>query len=237
MRLLQTRIHRFLSAHSFYALAASSVLACTLLAGRIWYSQRATFVFMTWNLVLAWVPYCCSLWAAVAQRRQPQAWWRLLAPGALWLLFFPNAPYIVTDLVHLRERPFVPLWYDLGLLAAFMLSGCFLAVVSLHIMQGLVRRVASALVGWLFVVASVALSGLGVYLGRVQRWNSWDLVLAPRDVLADALRPLLFPLQHIHPLALSAVSSAILAICYVMYLSAYSVGKLGAQPAEPPGEV
>ncbi len=226
------RIHRFLSAHGFYALAASSALACGLLAGRIWHSQRLTFIFMTWNLVLAWVPYCSSLWAAAIQRRRPRAWWRLLIPGALWLLFFPNAPYIITDLVHLRERPFMPLWYDIGLLAAFMLSGCFLAVVSLHIMQGLVRRVAGALAGWLVVAATVALSGLGVYLGRVQRWNSWDLVLAPRDVLADALRPLLFPLQHIHPLALSAVSSAILAICYVMYLSAYRGGELGAQTAE-----
>jgi len=81
-------------------------------------AQQGSYIFLVWNLFLAWVPYGWSLWAATIQRRYPRDWWRLLLPGALWLLFFPNAPYIITDFVHLYQRPPVPLWYDIGLLAA-----------------------------------------------------------------------------------------------------------------------
>ena len=55
---------------------------------------------MVWNLFLAWLPYLWSLWAVSIQRRQPRRWWRLLLPATLRLLFFPNAPYLVTDLIH-----------------------------------------------------------------------------------------------------------------------------------------
>jgi uncharacterized membrane protein len=226
------RLHRFLHQHMFYALLLTSALACGILAARVMRIHRLSYFFLFWNLVLAWIPYWLSLWASASQRRRPREWWWLIAPGALWLLFFPNAPYIVTDLVHLRERPPVPLWFDIGLLAAFMLGGCFLAVVSLHIMQTLVRRLAGSLASWLFVGIAVGLSGLGVYLGRVQRWNSWDLVIYPRDVLADAIRPLLYPASHKHPLGLSALFAIILFICYVMYLTAYHSGRAGALASE-----
>ena len=228
MRQRLAQLHRFLAQHSFYALLLTSALACGILAARIAQAHRLNYLFLIWNLILAWVPYAWSLWADASQRRHPRAWWRLIVPGALWLLFLPNAPYLVTDLVHLYERPPVPLWYDIGLLAAFILSGCFLAVVSLHIMQALVRRVAGSLASWLFVGIAMGLSGLGVYLGRVQRWNSWDILFYPRDVLADATRPLLNPASHLHPLALSALFAAVIFICYVMYLSAYQGGRAGA---------
>jgi uncharacterized membrane protein len=220
--------HRFLNEHLFYPLVLASALACTLVIARVARVERITFVFLIWNLFLAWVPYLWSLWTASIERRHPGAWWRLLLPGALWLLFFPNAPYIVTDFVHLRERPPMPLWYDLGLLAAFALSGCFLAVASLHTMQTLVRRLAGSVVSWLFVVAVVGLSGLGVYLGRFERWNSWDLLFSPHAVLADVARPLLYPLDHVHTLAASAMYAAILLICYVMFIGAYYGGRTGA---------
>ncbi|HEU5103225.1 MAG TPA: DUF1361 domain-containing protein, partial [Roseiflexaceae bacterium] len=180
----------------------------------------------------AWVPYGWSLWAASIQRRYPRDWWRLLLPGALWLLFFPNAPYIVTDFVHLRERPPVPLWYDIGLLAAFAWSGCFLAVVSLQTMQRLVRQHCGSLVSWLFVAASIGLSGLGVYLGRFERWNSWDIVFYPQDVLAAAARPILFPLSHVRPLGASAMFATILLICYVTFIAITSPGHPGVLAPE-----
>lgn len=232
MRERLRQAHSFLKQHAFYALLLTSALACGILAARVIRVHRLSYVFLVWNLMLAWVPYWLSLWASANQQRRPREWWLLIVPGALWLLFFPNAPYIVTDLVHLTVRPPVPLWFDIGLLAAFMLSGCFLAVVSLHTMQSLVRRLAGGLASWLFVGLSVALSGLGMYLGRVQRWNSWDALLYPRDVLADAARPLLYPMSHLHPLGLSALFAAILFVCYIMYISAYQVGRAGALAGE-----
>jgi len=226
------RMHRFLVRHAFYALALSSTLAIGILAGRVLRAHQGSYIFLVWNLLLAWVPYGWSLWAAAIQRRYPHDWWRLLLPGALWLLFFPNAPYIITDFVHLYERPPVPLWYDIGLLAAFAWSGCFLAVVSLQTMQRLVRNLCGALVSWVFVCASIGLSGLGVYLGRFERWNSWDLLLSPYDVLVAAARPILFPLSHIHPLGASAMFATILMTCYVMFIAVAASGRPSALAAE-----
>jgi uncharacterized membrane protein len=230
---LQIRhMHRFLVRHAFYALALSSALAIGILAGRVLRAQQGSYIFLVWNLFLAWVPYGWSLWAASIQRRYPRHWWRLLLPGALWLLFFPNAPYIITDFVHLYERPPVPLWYDIGLLAAFAWSGCFLAVVSLQTMQRLVRQLCGTLVSWLFVLTSIGLSGLGVYLGRFERWNSWDLLLSPHDVLVAAARPILFPLSHIRPLGASAMFATILMTCYVMFVAVAAGGHPSALTAE-----
>jgi uncharacterized membrane protein len=226
------RLHRFLMRHMFYALALSSMLAVGMIIARVLRAQDGAYIFLIWNLFLAWAPYGWSLWAAAIQRRYPREWWRLLLPGALWLLFFPNAPYIITDFVHLYTRPPVPLWYDIGLLAAFAWSGCFLAVVSLQIMQRLVRQYCGALISWLFVGASIGLSGLGVYLGRFERWNSWDLLLSPHDVLVAAARPILFPLSHIRPLGVSALFATILFICYVMFAAVAASGQPGALAAE-----
>jgi uncharacterized membrane protein len=220
--------HRFLAQHLFYPLVLSSALACAFLAARIVRTERLSFAFLVWNLFLAWLPYLLSLWAATIQRRHPRAWWRLLLPGALWLVFFPNAPYIVTDLLHLYDRPPVPLWYDLGLLAAFAFAGSFLAVASLHTMQVLVRRFAGHAASWVFALWAVGMAGLGVYLGRFERWNSWDLLLAPRAVLADAIEPILYPAHNVYTLGASGMFAALLLMVYMMFVAAYQRGRAGA---------
>jgi uncharacterized membrane protein len=218
------QLHGFFQKHHFYALLLISTLTCGLLFGRAWRIQQIMFSFMIWNLFLAWVPYMASLWAAWIHERLPKARWRLIIPGLLWLLFFPNAPYLITDLIHLRERPPVPIWYDGGLLASFVLSGCFLAVVSLHSMQQLVHQLYGRWMSWLFALGAIACAGIGIYLGRVQRWNSWDIFFAPQHILTDILMIIRHPLDNIHRIALSGVAVIVLVICYVMYLSAYYYG-------------
>ena len=153
------RVHRFLVVNSFYALALSTLLALTIFAGRVYLSHRYTFYFLIWNLFLAWIPYGCALGALGLYRSG--SWRRVLlpAPAALWLLFLPNAPYMLTDLLHLAERPPVPLWYDTGMLLAFAWAGMLLGVTSLAAMQSLVRRVCGRLLSWLFVFGAAGLSG------------------------------------------------------------------------------
>ena len=104
--------------------------------------------WLAWNLILAWVPYVASLWALSAHLRRPHRPWLLLVPGALWLIFLPNAPYIVTDFVNLslhRADHWV-FWYDTVQLAIFAWTGCILGVTSLSIMQSLVRAFAGRVV-------------------------------------------------------------------------------------------
>lgn len=180
-------------------------------------SLRHTLIysFLIWNLFLAWIPYLCSLWAAHLHQRHPDRWWYLLMPGVLWLLFFPNAPYILTDFLHLRARAPIPIWYDIGMLSVFAWTGLFLAVYSLYTMQTLVRAFLASVASWLFVLGSLGLGGLGVYIGRFLRWNSWDLLVQPHSVLTDVAIRLANPGSYPGTLGVTLLFAAFLLVCYL----------------------
>jgi uncharacterized membrane protein len=112
--------------------------------------------------------------------------WRFWSVVAAWLLFFPNAPYIFTDLTHLKLVARAGWWTDLIVILFFAVIGLVLAFVSLHQMQNVVAQRHGRLAGWAFVLAVALLSGFGVYLGRFERWNSWDVVTNPVGLLADS---------------------------------------------------
>jgi uncharacterized membrane protein len=133
------------------------------------------------------------------------------------MVFLPNGPYILTDFWHLQEQAGVPLWFDIGLLAAFAWAGLVSAVYSMRTMHKLVRDIAGPLVGWSFAAGTAGLAGLGVYLGRFLRWNSWDLVLNPKGVLADVAIRLADPLQHPRTLGVTLLFAAILFVCYLAF--------------------
>ena len=217
---LTTRIraaHHLLARQSFYPLLLSSALACFILAARLHMSHSRTYTFLVWNLFLAWAPYYWSLVADSTRHRHPAAWWRLIVPGALWLLFFPNAAYIVTDFGHLRPSGPVPLWFDIGLIAIFAWSGCFLAVASLRIMQTLVGAYVGRRASWFFVTGVIGLNGLGIYLGRFLRWNSWDLFIHPHGVLSDAAAIVAHPIENRQATGVICMFGALMLVCYVTF--------------------
>lgn len=213
------QLNQLLIDNHFYALVLSSGLAIGLFAGRVWWSHSRALSFMLWNLFLAWVPYFWSLWALSIHRRYPRRWWSLLLPGTLWLLFFPNAPYLITDLIHLYQRPVMPLWYDLGLLVSFVWAGCFLAVASLNMIHQIIQDYVSHAWSWFIVVGIMGLSGLGVYVGRFLRWNSWDLFLYPAEVLHDIGHRLIHPFSHLQIYGVTLLFAAFLFVCYGTFVS------------------
>ncbi len=207
--------HNFVARHGLYPVLLSTALAGSLFVARVILSRNFTFVFLVWNLFLAWIPYLAALWAASLHQRHPQRWWTLLVPGMLWLAFFPNAPYIITDFLHLSYRPPIPMWFDIGLLATFAWTGLFLAVFSLRAMQHLVEDFVGVVASWLFVLAILGMSGLGVYVGRFLRWNSWDLLIQPQAVLYDVAVRLAHPLNNPRTFGVSILFSAFLLVCYL----------------------
>jgi uncharacterized membrane protein len=145
----------------------------------------------------------------------------LLFPGAMWLAFFPNAPYIVTDFLHFYERPPVPSWYDIGLLASFAWTGLFLAIASLRTMQELVNAYAGRIVSWIFASVALALGGLGLYLGRFSRWNSWDLLLQPKEIIAELAYLFANPFINLRFFGFTFMFTAFLLVCYLMFISVH----------------
>ena len=212
-------IHRFLADQSFYPIVLSTLLAFGFLVGRMIYGESWHYSNLIWNLFLAWIPYFFSLFAAWIDRVFHKKWWLLLPPAALWLIFFPNAPYIVTDFLHLAYRPPIPLWYDIGLLATYAWTGCFLAIASLRTMQYLVGKYLGRFVSWLFVGAVLTLSGFGIYLGRFGRFNSWDLFFQPKDVIKDVLLRLINPFNNLRVFAFTIMFTAFLLVLYLMFSS------------------
>ena len=211
------RGHRFLSRHLFYPIALSTALVFFFFAARVVWSQEITFAFLIWNLFLAWLPYVFSLIVAALHARFPKAWWAWLPFVVLWLLFLPNAFYITTDLIHLKHRPEIPLWYDAGLLVIAAWTGIFLAVVSLQTIQEVVSDMLGSVAGWLFSLAVIAMSGYGVYLGRFLRWNSWDVLSDPLGILADSLIPIVNPRSSLDKLVFMAMYTSLFLVTYLTF--------------------
>jgi uncharacterized membrane protein len=209
------RLHRFLSHHRMYSLTLCSAFACALLALRVEMTNTRNYLFLGWNLILAWIPYLAALWAASTYARYPRQAWRLLVPGMLWLLFLPNGPYLITDFAHLPYMEFVR-WFDIGLLAAFALSGWLLGVVSLRTMQEVVARICGTVASWGFVLVSAGLCGLGIYLGRFLRWNSWDVLVQPRTLLREALAIAADPAHHARIVGVSLLFAGLLLIGHLV---------------------
>jgi uncharacterized membrane protein len=214
------RLHRFFSSQLLYPLVLSSLLAFGLFAARVIVAHN-TVIYrnLVWNLFLAWLPYLFSIWAAASERLSPGKWWLLILPGGLWLIFFPNAPYMMTDFLHLEDRPPIPLWYDILLITTFAWSGLFLAIGSLRTMQLLIKKYLGGFIGWLFVTVALGLSGLGIYLGRFERWNSWDLIFQPRQILHDLKTYMAAPTDNLRFFAFTLLFTAFLLICYLTFIA------------------
>lgn len=228
------KINRFLLRQAFYPLILASTLCLTLYGLRVGYTFRyLEYRNLAWNLVLAWVPYAASVFTAGLNIAFPRFWGLLLPiPGMVWLLFFPNAPYLVTDFLHLELRPPVPLWYDIGMVSCFAFTGCLLAVISLHIMHSIVEEKAGWLVGWLFTTSIIPLCALGIYLDRFGRFNSWDLILNPREILNQIMRPILDPFENLRFIGFTLMFTAILSVFYLSF-TALSSRKRTLEALEP----
>ncbi len=211
------------------SLVASLIFATAFCAGllafRIAYTRGLTYTNLAWNLFLAWLPVVSSF---VAYKLYCQGLSYctplLLGSAFIWLLFFPNAPYLLTDILHLKPSD-VPLWYDLILLVAFAWTGTFLGLVSLYLMQTVVYRLAGGLASWLFVVGTLAAGSFGIYLGRFLRWNSWDIFTNPGQIVADIVQRLRDPLAHPQTFAFSLLFFLFLVSAYWMLIAVVQLGQ------------
>ncbi len=151
----------------------------------------------------------------------------LTAGGLVWLVFFPNAPYIITDFIHLKARSPLPIWFDALLILSFASAGLLSGYYSLYAMQKLVMRqwgkpfgkTQGELAGWIFTLSTLALTSFGIYLGRFLRWNSWDLFLDPIRLANDFVARLMNPSIHFR---FWIVSGLFLGFLIISYASLYS---------------
>jgi uncharacterized membrane protein len=193
-------------------LILSSLFSCLLVAARIFHTGSLAFVFMPWNLFLAWVPYRISSGLTRTGNRMVR-----LAGLIVWLLFIPNSFYILTDLFHLADghrNSRVPEWFDLILILSFAWNGLLLGVLSTRQVEKLLAPDASVPGRWVFLYPVMWLNALGVYIGRYLRYNTWDIVTNPIDLLGDIIRMIAHPLRYHDAWGMIFCYSILLTIMY-----------------------
>jgi uncharacterized membrane protein len=196
----------------FLLLALASGIGTALVVVRVIASHGFAYSNLIWNLFLAWLPFLFALCAG----RPRTTRLRFLLCTFLWLLFLPNSPYLVTDLVHLKPRPPVPLWFDILLIQSFVLTGLLLGFLSLHLMHRRISHAFGSRSGWLFTLVVLGLTGFGIYLGRFERWNSWDLFTSPVALLSDIFHMLIHPRANKTAFVFTTLCALFLGLTYLV---------------------
>lgn len=194
----------------------SMLFTVGLVIARVFITEKVTFLFLIWNLILAFIPFFISTLLYLI-RFKLKSDIILFAGVFLWLLFFPNAPYILTDLFHLKQRVGIPIWFDLMVILSAAWNGLILGLLSLHDIHFIIAKRFTKFLGWCTVVTSLILSGFGIYVGRYLRWNSWDLVTHPKALLNDLFERVVNPLAYPKTLGVTVLYMTFLFIAYLLF--------------------
>jgi uncharacterized membrane protein len=162
---------------------------------RFYFSETKVFLFLNWNLFLAMIPWAASTMMLVNKNYRSNKV-ALLILLLTWLLFFPNAPYILTDLFHLHQRASVPMWFDLVVILSFAWTGLAFGFISLFDIETLLSTYFQKRIVRIFTITFLFVGSFGIYLGRYRRWNSWDILSDPSQLLAEIGNRFIDPFSH-----------------------------------------
>ncbi|MFZ1527131.1 MAG: DUF1361 domain-containing protein [Ferruginibacter sp.] len=192
-------------------LALFLVFITAMVLVRIYFSGNIKYVSILWNIFLGWIPYALALAFPAAHLK---AGWKQFVLFGSWLIFFPNALYIVTDLIHLGDESNVPLWYDAILLFASSFIGIIMAFISLRKAERFLRRLFGPKKTALVIPAILFISSYGVYLGRFERWNSWDVITDPAALAFSIGSSVLSPVDNYRVWAITLLFTGIYSLLY-----------------------
>jgi uncharacterized membrane protein len=194
-------------------LTLSMMFSVVLVLVRIYFSGHLGFLFLVWNLFLAWLPFAMTNRAQYSQKWKQGK--RLLILFLAWLLFIPNAFYIITDLFHLGYHEGAPLWFDLVLILSFAWNGLLLGLLSVRQLEKMMQPYLRGKHELLFIFPIMCLNAWGIYIGRYLRFNSWDVITNPFALIADIADMLFHPLQYKIAWSMIACFSVFMTLMYV----------------------
>lgn len=183
---------------------------------RYYISETKVFLFLNWNLFLAWIPLFISSCLVIFKIRSK---WSLVIATGVWILFFPNSPYILTDLFHLRSRTAVPIWYDLVVILSYAWAGLFCGFISLLDIEKLLSDYFKKPAINIITVLFLFLTSFGVYLGRFLRWNSWDILSNPFGLFNDILLRIVYPMDYTKTWSVTLLMGVMLNFMYLIMKS------------------
>jgi uncharacterized membrane protein len=190
------------------------IFSIILLMVRMKLNKSYFFLFLIWNVFLAIIPYTITMYLNTKPNisKIKLAFW-----GLVWLAFLPNAPYIVTDLIHIRIGNHSLLWLDVLVVLSFALSGLLLFFISIMDMQKLLKSKFEKLPVEAVSIVIIFLCGFGVYLGRFLRYNSWEIISQPHLLFKDIITIIFSPFQHFEAWLFTLGFGAFLVVGYFMF--------------------
>ncbi|WP_299767391.1 DUF1361 domain-containing protein [uncultured Dokdonia sp.] len=166
-----------------------------LLTMRIKITGSFHYLFLVWNLFLAFIPYGITFMVR-SQKKWTYKSWMLLPIFSFWLVFLPNTPYLITDLQHLQHASQKMVWYDTLLLFSFAAYGLFIMTLTIQDMQIILSKKIANKWSLLVLISIFVLCGFGIYLGRFLRWNSWDIIQNPLALIEDIIMRIRHPFTY-----------------------------------------
>ena len=181
------------------------------------YSDTKTFLFLNWNLFLAFIPWALTS-IAVLKPALYKSKITIFVLLGFWLLFFPNAPYILTDLFHLRLRGLsMPIWFDLALILSFAWTGLMFGFLSLWDIEMIISKSIKRNYPILLSVVLLFIGSFGIYIGRYLRWNSWDVITEPFKLIYDIGDRIINPFEHPRAWGMTITMGFFLSIVYLSF--------------------
>ncbi len=182
-----------LTLHQWFVISCS--FSFILVSARVAATGSLAYVFLVWNLFLAFIPYAISYWLCDNIHRLRNKL-KLIGLIGAWLLFVPNAFYILTDIYHLVHIDSAPKWFDLLLLLSFAWNGLFFGLLSMRKMETVLHKTSGKTFSSLIIFFVMLLNAYGIYLGRILRFNSWDIVAQPFSLFGEMFEMLLHPFDN-----------------------------------------
>ena len=178
---------------------------------RCYVTGTSLYLFLNWNLFLAFIPWLLTTIIVIYKYQNKIL---LLAVSGSWLLFFPNSPYILTDLFHLKFRCGAPVWFDWAIILSFAWTGLMFGFISLADIEKLLKIYFGKKSIVVIIVLLLFISGFGVYIGRFLRWNSWDVISSPIDLGKDIVQRVIHPFIYLRTWVITFLLGAILNMMY-----------------------
>jgi len=191
-------------------LLLSSGFSCLMLLIRILVTGSKAYLFLPWNLFLAFIPYWITWWM-VTNISIIENKFKLIIALAAWLLFIPNSFYIITDLFHLASTHSAPKWFDLLLIFSFAWNGILCGIISLRRVEIIASLLRGKNFSVLLVGAVMWLCAFGIYIGRFLRYNSWDIISDPFSLAGEIMNMAIHPLQNSYAWGMT--------LCYAIFMT------------------
>jgi len=203
-----------LSRRFLLALGLISALCLLMFTFRVVATGTFRFYFIPQNLALAWLSLLFAWLLVVELGRHRWLSWQNLALTFLWLVFLPNAWYVLTDFLHVYATGEISPIFDIAMIASLVFAGFIIGFASLYLvhLQLLSRWKPNIAHG--LVAAVILLCSFGIYLGRDLRWNTWDVITHPEGLIINVSDRVIDPFGHPRAITITLLFFVLIATLY-----------------------